>query len=45
MSDNNIFEYIKNINKKSQEAFHVISRSSAKDRNLAILNTSIIIKQ
>ena len=45
MSDNNIFEYIKNINKKSKEAFKVISRSSSKDRNLAILNTSIIIKQ
>ena len=45
MSDSNIFEYIKNINKKSKEAFNVISRSSAKDRNLAILNTSKIIKQ
>ena len=45
MSDNNIFEYIKNINKKSKEAFNVISRSSSKDRNLAILNTSKIIKQ
>ena len=39
MSDNNIFKYIKNINKKSKEAFNVISRSSSKDRNLAILNT------
>ena len=45
MSDSNIFEYIKNINKKSKEAFDVISRSSSKDRNLAILNTSKIIKQ
>ena len=45
MSDNNIFEYIKNINKKSKEAFNVISRSSSKDRNLAILNTSKIIKK
>ncbi len=45
MSDNNIFEYIKNINKKSKEAFDVISRSRSKDRNLAILNTSKIIKK
>ena len=45
MSDNNIFEYIKNINKKSKEAFNVISKSSSKDRNLAILNSSKIIKQ
>ena len=45
MSDSNIFEYIKNINKKSKEAFDVISRSSSKDRNLAILNTSKIIKK
>ena len=45
MSDKNIFEYIKIINKKSKEAFGVISRSSAKDRNLAILNTSKIIKK
>ena len=45
MSDSNIFEYIKNINKKSKEAFDVISRSSSKDRNLAILNKSIIIKK
>ena len=33
MNNNNIFEYIKNINKKSVEAFEVISRSSSKDRN------------
>ena len=45
MNDSNIFEYIKNINKKSKEAFDVISRSSSKDRNLAILNTSKIIKK
>ena len=45
MNSNNIFEYIKNINKKSKEAFDVISRSSSKDRNLAILNTSKIIKK
>ena len=45
MSDGNIFEYIKNINKKSKEAFNFISRSSSKDRNLAILNTSKIIKK
>ena len=45
MSDSNIFEYIKNINKKSKEAFDVISRSSSKDRNLAILNTSKFIKK
>ena len=45
MSDKNIFEYIKIINKKSKEAFNVISRSSAKNRNLAILNTSKIIKK
>ena len=37
MSDNNIFEYIKNINKKSKESFNVISKSSSKDRDLAIL--------
>ncbi len=45
MNSNNIFKYIKNINKKSKEAFNVISRSSSKDRNLAILNTSKIIKK
>ncbi|GIS10454.1 MAG: hypothetical protein CM15mP114_12360 [Alphaproteobacteria bacterium] len=45
MSDSNIFEYIKNINKKSKEAFNFISRSNSKDRNLAILNTSKIIKK
>ena len=45
MNSKNIFEYIKNINKKSKEAFDVISRSSSKDRNLAILNTSKIIKK
>ena len=45
MSNSSIFEYIKNINKKSKEAFNFISRSSSIDRNLAILNTSKIIKQ
>ena len=45
MNSNNIFEYIKNINKKSKEAFNVVSRSNSKDRNLAILNTSKIIKK
>ena len=42
---NNIFEYVKVINQKSKKAFDNISRSSSKDRNLAILNTSLIIKQ
>ena len=42
---NNIFEYVKVINQKSKNAFDKISRSSSKDRNLAILNTSLIIKQ
>ena len=42
---NNIFEYVKVINQKSKKAFDNISRSSFKDRNLAILNTSLIIKQ
>ena len=42
---NNIFEYVKVINQKSKKAFDKISRSSSKDRNLAILNTSLIIKQ
>ena len=37
MSDKNIFEYIKIINKKSKEAFNAISRSSAKNRNLWFL--------
>ncbi len=45
MSQNNIFEYIKLVNKKSKEAFNVVSTSSLKDRNLAILNTSKIIKK
>ncbi len=45
MNSKNIFEYIKNINKRSKEAFNVISRSSSKDRNLAILNISKIIKK
>ena len=40
-----IFEYIKIINQKSKNAFGNISRSSSKDRNLAIINTSLIIKQ
>ena len=35
----NISEYIKVINKKSKEAFQIISRSNSKDRNLAIFNT------
>ena len=42
---NNIFEYVKVINQKSKKAFDNISRSSSKDRNLAILNTSLIIKK
>ena len=42
---NNIFEYVKVINQKSKNAFDNISRSSSKDRNLAILNTSLFIKQ
>ena len=42
---NNIFEYVKFINQKSKKAFDNISRSSSKDRNLAILNTSLFIKQ
>ena len=45
MINNNIVEYIKIINEKSKEAFNVISRSSSKDRNLAILNTTKIIKK
>ena len=40
----NISEYIKVINKKSKEAFQIISRSNSKDRNLAIFNTSNIIE-
>ena len=43
--NNNIFEYVKVINQKSKTAFDNISRSSSKDRNLAILNTSLIIKK
>ena len=42
---NDIFEYIKVIKQKSKNAFGNISRSSSKDRNLAIINTSLIIKQ
>ena len=42
---NNIFEYVKVINQKSKNAFDKISRSSSNDRNLAILNTSLIIKK
>ena len=42
---NNIFEYVKVINQKSKNAFDYISRSSSRDRNLAILNTSLIIKK
>ena len=44
MSANKNFEYIKLINKQSKEAFQIISRSSSSDRNLAIINTSNIIK-
>ncbi len=44
MSNNNNFEYVKLINKKSKEAFKIISGSSSLDRNLAISNASIIIK-
>ena len=44
MSANNNFEYIKLINKQSKEAFQIISGSSSSDRNLAIINTSNIIK-
>ena len=43
--NNNIFEYVKVINQKSKTAFDNISRSSSEDRNLAILNTSLFIKQ
>ncbi len=43
--NNNIFEYVKVINQKSKTAFDNISKSSSKYRNLAILNTSLIIKQ
>ena len=43
--NNNIFEYVKVINQKSKTAFDNISRSSSKDRNLAILNTSLFVKQ
>ena len=41
----NISEYIKVINKKSKEAFQIISRSNSKDRNLAILNNLNIIEK
>ena len=41
----NISEYIKVINKKSKEAFEIISRSNSNDRNLAIFNTSNIIEK
>ena len=44
MSANKNFEYIKVINKQSKEAFQIISGSSSSDRNLAIINTSNIIK-
>ena len=44
MSANKNFEYIKLINKQSKEAFQIISGSSSSDRNLAIINTSNIIK-
>ena len=40
----NIFEYINLINKRSKVAFKIIALSNSKDRNLAILNTSKIIK-
>ena len=42
---NNIFEYVKVINQKSKNSFDKISRSRSKARILAILNTSLIIKQ
>ena len=42
--NSNIFDYVNLINKRSKEAFKVIALSSAKQRNLAILNTSTIIK-
>ena len=42
--NSNIFDYVHLINKRSKEAFKVIALSSAEDRNLAILNTSTIIK-
>ena len=44
MTVNKNFEYVKIVNKQSQEAFKVISGSSSSDRNLAIFNTSSIIK-
>ena len=40
----NIFEYVNLINKRSKVAFKIIASSKSKDRNLAILNTSKIIK-
>ena len=40
----NIFEYVNLINKRSKVAFKIIALSNSKDRNLAILNTSKIIK-
>ena len=40
----NIFEYVNLINKRSKVAFKIIASSKCKDRNLAILNTSKIIK-
>ena len=42
--NSNIFDYVNLINKRSKEAFKVIALSSAEQRNLAILNTSTIIK-
>ena len=45
MSPNNNYEYVKFINKQSKEAFQTISGSSSSDRNLAILNTSNIIRK
>ena len=44
MPVNKNFEYVKIVNKQSQEAFKIISGSSSSDRNLAIMNTSNIIK-
>ena len=44
MPVNKNFEYVKIVNKQSQEAFKIISGSSSSDRNLAIFNTSSIIK-
>ena len=41
----NIYEYISKINRKSRNAFKIMSISNVSDRNLAILNTANIIKE